>query len=175
MSRTQQKRLSKRTLEQSKRTLEQWLSEYSVSHQNLVNKKIHWLCVPTIFVSLLGMGMSLSVWFTLVLSALVLLFYMRLSTPLFLAMGMFILICLSVMALLPWGFKVWAAVFVVAWIGQFIGHKIEGKKPSFFEDLQFLLIGPAGVANNLTGYKTGHAYVFILDSIFKLSTVRIST
>ena len=75
MSRTQQKRLSKRTLEQ-------WLSEYSVSHQNLVNKKIHWLCVPTIFVSLLGMGMSLSVWFTLVLSALVLLFYMRLSTPL---------------------------------------------------------------------------------------------
>ena len=135
MSRTQQKRLSKRTLEQ-------WLSEYSVSHQNLVNKKIHWLCVPTIFVSLLGMGMSLSVWFTLVLSALVLLFYMRLSTPLFLAMGIFILICLSVMALLPWGFKVWAAVFVVAWIGQFIGHKIEGKKPSFIKDLQFLLVGP---------------------------------
>ena len=130
----------------SKRTLEQWLSEYSVSHQNLINKKIHWLCVPTIFVSLLGMGMSLSVWFTLVLSALVLLFYMRLSTPLFLAMGMFILICLSVMAA---GFKAWAAVFVVAWIGQFIGHKIEGKKPSFFKDLQFLLIGPAWVANSL--------------------------
>ena len=35
------------------------------------------------------------------------------------------------------------AIFIVAWIGQFIGHKIEGKKPSFFEDLQFLLIGPA--------------------------------
>ena len=34
-------------------------------------------------------------------------------------------------------------VFVVAWIGQFIGHKIEGKKPSFLQDLQFLLIGPA--------------------------------
>lgn len=100
--------MSRRPPRMSKRTLEQWLSEYSVSHQNLINKKIHWLCVPTIFVSLLGMGMSLSVWFTLVLSALVLLFYMRLSTPLFLAMGMFILICLSVMTLLPWGFKVWA-------------------------------------------------------------------
>ncbi|MEN2750152.1 Mpo1-like protein [Psychrobacter sp. FBL11] len=137
----------------SKRTLEQWLTEYSVSHQNLVNKKIHWLCVPTIFVSLLGMGMSLSVWFTLVLSALVLLFYMQLSTPLFMAMGVFILICLSVMSLLPWGFKVWAGVFIVAWIGQFIGHKIEGKKPSFFEDLQFLLIGPAWVANSLMGGK----------------------
>ena len=64
-------------------------------------------------------------------------------------MGLFILICLSVMAAMPWGFKAWAAVFVVAWIGQFIGHKIEGKKPSFFEDLQFLLIGPAWVANSL--------------------------
>lgn len=122
----------------SKRTLEQWLSEYAVSHQNLINKKIHWLCVPTIFVSLLGMGMSLSVWFTLVLSALVLLFYIRLSTPLFLAMGLFILICLSVMAVMSWGFKAWAAVFVVAWIGQFIGHKIEGKKnPRFLKIYSF--------------------------------------
>ena len=140
MSRTQ-KRLSKRSLEQ-------WLSEYSVSHQNLINKKIHWMAVPTIFVSILGMGMSLSVWITLVLSALVLLFYMQLSTPLFLAMGIFILICLSVMAALPIGFKVWASIFVVAWIGQ-----IEGKKPSFFEDLQFLLIGPAWVVNSLMGGK----------------------
>ena len=137
----------------SKRSLEQWLSEYAVSHQNLINKKIHWMAVPTSFVSILGMGMSLSVWFTLVLSALVLLFYMQLSTPLFLAMGMFILICLSVMAALPIGFKVGAAVFVVAWIGQFVGHKIEGKKPSFFEDLQFLLIGPAWVVNSLIGGK----------------------
>lgn len=137
----------------SKRTLEQWLLEYAVSHQNLVNKKIHWLCVPTIFVSILGMGMSLSVWFTLVLSALVLLFYIQLSTPLFLAMGFFILICLAVMAALPLGFKVWAGVFIIAWIGQFIGHKIEGKKPSFFEDLQFLLIGPAWVVNSLMGKK----------------------
>ena len=145
MSRTQ-KRLSKRSLEQ-------WLSEYSVSHQNLINKKIHWMAVPTIFVSILGMGMSLSVWITLVLSALVLLLYIQLSTPLFLAMGIFILICLSVMAALPIGFKVWASIFVVAWIGQFVGHKIEGKKPSFFEDLQFLLIGPAWVVNSLMGGK----------------------
>ncbi len=141
MSRSQQKRMSKRTLEQ-------WLSEYAVSHQNLINKKIHWLCVPAIFVSILGMGMSLSVWFTLVVSALILLFYMQLSTPLFMAMGMFILICMAVMAALPWGFKVWASIFIIAWIGQFIGHKIEGKKPSFFEDLQFLLIGPAWVVNS---------------------------
>jgi len=138
---------------QSKRSLEAWLADYAISHQNGINKKIHWLCVPTIFVSILGMGMSLSVWFTLVLSALVLLFYIKLSTPLFLAMGIFMLICLSVLALMPLGFKFWAGVFVIAWIGQFIGHKIEGKKPSFFEDLQFLLIGPAWVANSLIAKK----------------------
>ena len=36
-----------------------------------------------------------------------------------------------------------AAVFVLAWIGQFIGHAIEGRKPSFLEDVKFLLVGPA--------------------------------
>lgn len=137
----------------SRRTLDQWLAEYAVSHQNPINKKIHWLCVPAIFVSILGMGMSLAAWFTIVVSMLVAVFYLRLSMPLFVAMGIFTLLCLSVITLLPLGFKAWAAVFVVAWIGQFIGHKLEGKKPSFFEDLQFLLIGPAWVANSLMGRK----------------------
>jgi len=41
------------------------------------------------------------------------------------------------------------AVFVVAWIGQFVGHKIEGRKPSFFTDLTYLLIGPAWVLAKL--------------------------
>ena len=35
------------------------------------------------------------------------------------------------------------ALFVVGCIFQFVGHKIEGKKPSFFEDIQYLMIGPA--------------------------------
>ena len=61
----------------------------------------------------------------------------------------------------PWMRRPWAlmppmpvlpastAIFVVAWIGQFVGHKIEGKKPSFFEDLRFLLIGPLFVLSFL--------------------------
>jgi uncharacterized membrane protein YGL010W len=47
------------------------------------------------------------------------------------------------LAALPW--PLWLtslAIFVVAWIGQFIGHHIEGKRPSFFKDVQFLMIGP---------------------------------
>ena len=138
-----------KTSKAMKRNLDQWLADYAVSHQNPINKKIHWLCVPTIFVSILGMGMSLSAWITIVLTMLISLFYLKLSMPLFVAMGIFTLMCLSATALLPLGFKFWAGVFVVAWIGQFIGHKLEGKKPSFFEDLQFLLIGPAWVVHTL--------------------------
>ena len=41
------------------------------------------------------------------------------------------------------------AVFVVAWIAQFVGHKIEGRKPSFLTDLTYLLIGPAWVLAKL--------------------------
>lgn len=138
------------TLLHSKKSLQSWLADYAVSHQHPINKKIHWLCVPTIFASILGMGMSWQAAFTLVLIALVMLFYLRLSMQLFIAMGMFVLFCLAAIAILPFGFKFWFGVFVVAWIGQFVGHKIEGKKPSFFEDLQFLLIGPAWVANSLS-------------------------
>jgi uncharacterized membrane protein YGL010W len=134
----------------SKKSLQQWLADYAVSHQHPINKKIHWLCVPTIFASIIGMGMSWQAAFTLVVLALVMLFYFRLSTKLFIAMGMFVLFCLAAAALLPFGFKFYFAIFVVAWIGQFIGHKLEGKKPSFIDDVQFLLIGPAWVANSLS-------------------------
>lgn len=131
-----------------KRSLDQWLAEYALSHQHPINKKIHWLCVPTIFASIVGMGMSWQAGFTVVVLGLMLLFYFDLSPTLFMAMGMFMLLCLTAVAILPFGFKFYFAVFVVAWIGQFVGHKIEGKKPSFFKDLQFLLIGPAWLVKN---------------------------
>lgn len=138
-----------------RKSLETWLAEYAVSHQNPINKKIHWLCVPTIFATIVGISWSFSAWFTLVLMMLVALFYLSLSPKLFVAMGIFMLICLAVVATMPVGFKFWASVFVIAWIGQFVGHKLEGKKPSFFEDLQFLLIGPAWVAVTLMGKEIG--------------------
>ena len=70
-------------------------------------------------------------------------FYAQLSTSLAIGMLAMTVVMLAIAAILP--NLVWWAVglFVVAWIGQFIGHHIEGKKPSFFKDLQFLLIGPA--------------------------------
>jgi uncharacterized membrane protein YGL010W len=42
-----------------------------------------------------------------------------------------------------------ATVLVLAWIGQFAGHAIEGRRPSFTTDLAYLLIGPAWLADKL--------------------------
>ena len=139
------------------KAIQSWLDEYSESHRNPVNKKIHWVCVPLIMLSAVGflwgaprLGVfatfgAYANWATLLILA-SLIYYALLSPRL--AAGMLLVstvMCLIVieLAALPW--PLWwtcLAIFVGAWIGQFIGHKIEGRKPSFFKDLQFLLIGP---------------------------------
>ena len=140
--------------------IQQWLDEYGESHQNPTNKKIHWVCVPLIMMSLLALislipfpsfikltgNHVLDSWATIFLLYCII-FYLRMSLTI--AVGMlfiaFLMIC-GINWLGSFDVSLWVlslVIFVLAWIGQFIGHKIEGKKPSFFEDLQFLLIGPA--------------------------------
>ena len=153
------------------RTLDQWFAEYAVSHQNPTNKAIHYICVPAIFFSIVGLLMSIPstiIANTLQLNApiienwafvvllLVLVFYIRLSISMALKIAVFSGICLVInyyigQIVLLWAFSIGA--FVIAWIGQFYGHNIEGKKPSFLKDLQFLLIGPAWVVENLFSRK----------------------
>ncbi len=142
-----------------RKSADQWFAEYGESHQDHTNETIHWICVPIIFYSVLGLLWSISVpavlataapWFTwelpLILAALI--FYFRLSVPLAFGLLCFIALCyilLELQAMLC-PFPVWKSslgLFVLAWIGQFIGHKIEGQKPSFLKDVVFLLIGPA--------------------------------
>ncbi len=143
------------------RPIDHLLEEYGESHQNPVNKTIHWICVPLILLSILGMIWSIPVpdamnrissgpvpvnWTTLfILFAMI--YYFRLSFSL--ALGMILVVALLstigylVATLVP--LPLWATcliIFIIAWIGQFRGHHIEGKKPSFLKDLQFLLIGP---------------------------------
>lgn len=130
----------------------QWLDEYNLSHRNIVNKRLHWICVPLIVWAIacalrrVPLGES-SLDLTLLIGLLALAYYVRLSWRLGLGMVLvFALLYETVRIadarlgayLLP----VAAAVFVLAWIGQFIGHHYERAKPSFFKDLQFLLIGP---------------------------------
>ena len=143
----------------ARKTADQWFAEYGESHRNHANELIHWICVPLIFFCVLGFIWSIPVpqewtdrapWFNwaLVAIALVTLFYLRLSPALSAGMLFFMSICYTVLSVLDlagrWSiWKICAVIFVLAWIGQFIGHKIEGKKPSFLKDIVFLLIGPA--------------------------------
>ncbi len=139
------------------KTIQQWLAEYGESHQNETNKTIHWICVPSIFFSLIGLlygiklpfvisGIQLNI--SIVLMVFVVFYYASLSKTIWVGMLLFGFACLAICHLIEssgilplWLFSV--MVFVLAWTGQFYGHKIEGKKPSFLKDLQFLLIGPA--------------------------------
>lgn len=139
------------------RTLHQWLNEYGESHTNETNKLIHWICVPAIFFSITGLLYSIKLpWFIteylqLNVAMIVLLFttiyYLSLSIKIGIGMLLFGILCLALCyaaeAFLP--FPLWLfciIIFIIAWIGQFYGHKVEGKKPSFLKDIQFLLIGP---------------------------------
>jgi uncharacterized membrane protein YGL010W len=138
------------------KTVNQWLDEYGESHQNHTNKSIHWVCVPAIFFSIVGLLYSIKLpWIindttinvAMIVLLLTTLYYLRLSLPLGIGMFLFGLLCLFLCFLIEkyvpvplWIFSV--VIFIIAWIGQFYGHNIEGKKPSFLKDIQFLLIGP---------------------------------
>lgn len=142
---------------------QQWFDEYAVSHQNQTNKLIHWVCVPAIFFSVVGLLSAIPsdflkscigeqfapyAHFGTVLILIGSVFYLTMSFTIFLGMLLVsYLVLLGIAALQQLGFApVWLIcliIFVVAWIGQFIGHNIEGAKPSFFKDLLFLLVGPA--------------------------------
>jgi len=135
------------------KTADQWFEQYGQSHRNPVNKAIHWVCIPLIVMSLLGLLMAIplrlgSPWVSpaTILFALALVWYALISVRLaagMLVLGAVMLAGAAALQALP--LPLWAsslAIFVAAWIGQFVGHEIEGKKPSFFEDVQFLLVGP---------------------------------
>lgn len=124
------------------KSVTEWFDEYSESHQNPTNKQIHWLCVPAILFSIIGIIAHFSTLLTALLLILTLVFYARLDLVLAVAMAALLVVMAWLIYTLPVGVGFYIAIFVIAWIGQFYGHKIEGKKPSFFKDLQFLLIGP---------------------------------
>lgn len=134
------------------KSIHTWLAEYSDSHRNPVNKRLHWLCVPPIVLAVFAFLRALPVGDAVinactVAMALTVVYYALLSWRLTLGMVpvlavVFVVVETSHAALGSAFVPVMAAVFVLAWIGQFVGHRVEGKKPSFFKDVQFLMIGP---------------------------------
>jgi uncharacterized membrane protein YGL010W len=139
------------------RNVADWLGEYGQSHADPTNKFLHWVCVPLIVLAVMGLLWSVPVpaavakvspwinWATLT-AALALLYYAALSIRLALGIAVAFAVMFAIVgALNELAWPLWVtslAIFVAAWIGQFIGHASEGKRPSFFKDVQFLLIGP---------------------------------
>ncbi|MFC5873497.1 Uncharacterized membrane protein YGL010W [Chryseobacterium arachidis] len=141
------------------RKIDLLFAEYAESHRNSTNKLIHWICVPLIFWTILGFISLIPSgligfryigeisYVSLIAMALVTLFYLRLSF----LISIIMLIIMTIMESFAYGINirfegnswmVYLGVFIITWILQFVGHKIEGKKPSFLKDLQFLLVGP---------------------------------
>lgn len=153
-------------------TLKQYLDEYSTHHQHPTNILIHKICVPIIMFSVLGILKAFPVpaswplWFdwSLVLIAFAMIFYVTLKNiRVIMIIGAELVLMLFVLeALRPRFFLLCLLLFVLSWIGQFVGHKIEGKRPSFFKDMLFLLIGPIWTLKN-SGDKWG-------SDFFKLNT-----
>lgn len=143
------------------RTREQYLTEYGRSHVNPLNKVIHMICVPAIFFATGGLGWcvpigslipgippSVAPWinFSTLLAIPIGFFYARLGARTFLTgaiwLALTILACIMIQTAglhLLW---ISAGVWIAAWVAQFYGHYVEGAKPSFGDDLIFLLIGP---------------------------------
>ncbi|EON91545.1 PRS2 protein [Marinobacter lipolyticus SM19] len=146
------------------RSLSQFLHDYGDSHQNPVNQWVHIVCVPAILISTLGLLWLIPVgqWLGLsgaaaawingatILAVLSGIVYLRLSVWVFVLMAVwFALSAWIIQSVIAAGWSLfWSSlvVWVLAWAVQVWGHKVEGKKPSFVEDLVFLLIGPIFVS-----------------------------
>lgn len=134
-------------------------SSYSDDHRNAINQQIHVVAVPAIawsVIALLWCIPPLITWFKPGVWAAIAMFvawcwYNRQSRSL--GYGMLAAFFLAAMTCriveqqlgLPALAKIAVVVFVLAWVAQFIGHHIEGKRPSFLTDLVYLLVGPVWV------------------------------
>ncbi len=132
----------------SGRKVDHLLAHYGESHRHPTNELIHVIAIPAIMLSIVGLLFALHPWAAYAFVAASLVYYALLRSPLFLlVMALWtVLLLVVVRAMGPAVLPASVAIFVIGWIFQFIGHKIEGKKPSFFEDIQYLWVGPLFVA-----------------------------
>jgi len=145
------------------KSIDQWLSEYGESHQNPTNKMVHFVCVPVIFFTVVGLLYCIKLPFAFasgypvtvahVTLLFVAFYYSLLSIPLAIGMVLYSVVCLLLCHAIdtaPYQLLITSiALFVLAWIAQFWGHNVEGKKPSFLKDIQYLMIGPAWIMSFL--------------------------
>ena len=132
------------------RRVDALLAHYAESHRDPRNEAIHCVAIPLIMLSLIGLLFSLHPWVAYAFVAASMVYYARLSVVFLVAMtALSVAGLVLVHAMGSWVLPISAAIFVAAWIAQFVGHRIEGRKPSFFEDLQYLWVGPLFVLSRL--------------------------
>jgi len=76
------------------KSINEWLSDYGESHQNPMNKKVHFICVPLIFFSLVGLLYNIKLTYAFgieitlahLMTIVVIIYYFFLSVPI--AIGM---------------------------------------------------------------------------------------
>ena len=132
------------------RKIDQLLAHYGSSHTHPINELIHFAAIPLIMLSLCGLMFALHPWAAYAFIAASMVYYARLSGVFFISMVIWSAIIIVILHSM--GSHVLIAsivIFIGAWIVQFIGHKIEGKKPSFLEDIQYLWVGPMFVLSKL--------------------------
>ena len=132
------------------RRIDQLLAHYGESHQHPLNERIHFIAIPLIMLSLIGLIFCLHPWLAYGFMAASIVYYARLSRVFLAAMGVWSVALLALVhAMGDFRLPLCISIFVGAWVLQFIGHKLEGKKPSFFEDVQYLWVGPLFVLRPL--------------------------
>ena len=133
------------------RKVDRLLAHYGESHRHPTNELIHFVAIPAIMLSIVGLLYALHPWVAYGFVAASLVYYATLRSAAFLItlLAGTALVLAAVQAMGTLVLPISAAIFVVAWIFQFIGHKIEGRKPSFFEDIQYLWVGPLFVLSRL--------------------------
>ena len=126
------------------------LESYEKNHQNPINEAIHMIAIPLIMFSILGVTAAFDIFLEYILVGIVFFYYLKLSKTAALLMLVWLLIYLGLVVLLkPYIIEISVLLFAFGWILQFLGHFIEGKRPSFFEDLRYFLIGPLFVVQKV--------------------------
>ena len=126
------------------------LESYEKNHQNPINEAIHIIAIPLIMFSILGMTAAFDIFLEYILVGIVIFYYLKLSKIAALLMLVWLLIYLGLVVLLkPYIIEISISLFIFGWVLQFLGHFVEGKRPSFFEDLRYFLIGPLFVVQKV--------------------------
>jgi uncharacterized membrane protein YGL010W len=137
------------------------IRHYAASHRDPRNEAIHCVCVPAIVFAVIGFLFYVNIGLTLMAIAAAVIYYSRFSPLAAVEMAVILILMMAAWLMLMPTHHILlaaAAIFILAWIGQFIGHAYEGAKPSFFEDVQYFMIGPlfilAVLKNRVLGSST---------------------